>query len=98
MEKAARRDVKTVTPFASSGPFACAAGGELLEQEDEMSSWEYKILDVGDWEFGRIHDALADFRRQGWELACAVGAGAPRLRPESGGLLLRLRRPAYAGC
>jgi len=61
-----------------------------------MSSWEYMLLNVGDWEFGRIHETLSDLRRHGWELNCAVGAGTPRLRPGSGGLLLRLRRPAFA--
>jgi hypothetical protein len=54
--------------------------------------WEYMSLSVGEWEFGRLHEALAELRRQGWELAGAAGAGQAALRPDSGGLWLRLRR------
>lgn len=61
-----------------------------------MSSWEYMLLNVGDWEFGRMHETLADLAHRGWELNSAMGAETPRLRPGGRGLLLRLRRPASA--
>jgi hypothetical protein len=96
MHKMARADVNAVTLCAADKSTAGADGGHQLDSEDEMSSWEYMLLNVGDWEFGRIHETLSDLSRHGWELNSSVGAGSPRLRPVSGELLLRLRRPAHA--
>jgi hypothetical protein len=61
-----------------------------------MSGWEYMLLNIGDWEFGRVHETLSELTRQGWELSHAVGADSVSLRPDSGALLLRLRRQAAA--
>lgn len=30
--------------------------------------WDYKLIDVTDWEFGLIHDAKQSLALSGWEL------------------------------
>lgn len=61
-----------------------------------MSGWEYLLLNIGDWEFGRLHETLAELARQGWEVSHAIGGDSVPLRPDSGVLMLRLRRQAAA--
>ena len=36
------------------------------------SIWNYKLIDVTDWEFGEIHDAKQVLETQGWELEGVV--------------------------
>jgi hypothetical protein len=88
-----RAGVIRVVPPAAGGSPAAAEGGTQLDWEGDMPGYEYMLVDVSSWEFGLMHQALAEFKRQGWEVAEAFGIGQPKLRP-GGGLMIRLRRPA----
>jgi hypothetical protein len=54
---------------------------------------QLRLLDVSDWEFGRLHSELARLKRQGWEIA-AAGDELPVETSSSGAMHILLARAA----
>jgi hypothetical protein len=61
----------------------------------EREQMEYKWLDVAGWSFGQLHDLLAEYQQQGWQLDRITGPEEMHetaLYGNSGALHLWLRR------
>lgn len=44
------------------------SGARPTKEITMNSNWNYKLINVTDWEFGRIHDAKQALESRGWEL------------------------------
>lgn len=65
-----------------------------VAKEDEMAYLDYMWIDIGNWEFGRMHKELQALGDQGWEVDGVVddSKNSPASAGGASAVCLRLKR------
>jgi hypothetical protein len=61
-----------------------------------QSNWEYRLIEVGNWELARLHKVLSELEGQGWQLDAVYDSQEAATAAETA-VHMWLRRPAHPG-
>jgi len=64
---------------------------QSITEVRQMSRWEYKLLDAGEWEFDYLHKVVSKLEGQGWRLQRVIST-----HDEAAALKLCFRRERAA--
>ena len=58
------------------------------------TNWEYRLIEVGNWELARMHQVLSELEHQGWQLDAVYDSDSAIAAGPESSLHLWLRRPS----